>query len=55
MIDNNHRLKLLMIPDAEVGPKEEQGISKRLEQLKKSLNEDEKKNIVQDAFKLKQH
>lgn len=38
-----------MIPDTEVGPKEEKAEKQKLESLKKMLNEDEKKTIVQEA------
>ena len=53
LLDNTHKLTLLAVPDTEVGPKEEQQEKKKLEMLKKSLTEDEKQTIVQDAFKLK--
>ena len=44
-----------MIPDPEVGPKMEKEEKGKLNQLKKILSEDEKKTIVQEAYKLKQH
>lgn len=53
LLDNNHKLNLLAIPDTDIGPKEEQAEKKRLEMLKKALNKQEKEIIVQDAFKLK--
>ena len=55
LLDNNHKLSLLAIPDPEVGPKEEAAEKRRLESLKKALTDQEKETIVQDAFKLKQH
>ena len=45
-MNNTHMLKLLMIPDQEVGPKEEQQDKQKLESLKKVLSEDEKQTIV---------
>ena len=46
MIDNTHQLKLVMIPDTEVGPKEEAAEKGKLSALKKALSPDEKQLIL---------
>jgi Zn-dependent M16 (insulinase) family peptidase len=39
LLNNNHKLTLLAIPDPEVGPKEEAQEKRRLEALKKALSD----------------
>lgn len=55
LINNDHKLKLLFRPDASVGPREEEAVKSKLNAIKAALTEDEKKSIVQEAFKLKEH
>jgi presequence protease len=46
LLNNTHKLSLLAVPDPEVGPKEEAAEKKRLETLKKALNDQEKETII---------
>jgi len=44
-----------MIPDPDVGPKEELAEKAKLTSLKKILNEEEKRSIIKEASLLKSH
>ena len=52
LLGNTHLVELSMIPDPELANKEQQEEQKKLEEINKTLSEDEKKHYLQKAQEL---
>lgn len=54
LLDNPHRINLLLKPDTEIGPKQEAAVRQTLDQVQQQLSEKEKQRLVTLAEELKQ-
>ena len=54
LLDNPHRLTLLLKPDPQLGPQQEAATREKLEQIAKQLQEEEKQQLVARARELQQ-
>ena len=54
-INNNHKLRLELVPDETVAEKDEKAEQRRLRTLSKILTKEEKESIVQEAYSLQKH
>jgi Zn-dependent M16 (insulinase) family peptidase len=55
LVDNTHRLKLIMIPDPEFNQKEDLKYAQSMTKLQSILSEEEKQTIVQESVLLRKH
>ena len=55
LMDNTHRVKLVAIPDQEVGPKEEKEEQEKLDRTRKRMDEQQKQKVIHDALLLRKH
>lgn len=54
LLDNPHRVSLLLKPDTELGPLQEQATRQQLDALQAALSDEEKAGIIERAAQLKQ-
>ena len=54
LLDNPHRINLLLKPDQELGPKQEAETRKELDAIQKQLTDDEKSQLIKRALELKE-
>lgn len=50
ILNNTHKLTLLMIPDTTIAEQEQAAETSKLQALKKALTEEEKDSLVQEAY-----
>ena len=54
LLNNQHRVRLTMIPDSELSARRENAEKERLKAIKNQLNDEEKKNIIDLSLALKE-
>ncbi len=54
LLENRHRVCLLLKPDSELGPQQDAEVRAKLEQIQQQLDADKKRRLVEQAVALKQ-